>query len=107
MADALRLAAAILCSTCGMAWLALAMKPHWDRVRGPELRPHGTARSLRALGAGALAGSLLLCLSVDHVSMASLVWVLLLSASALGVAFTLAFRPRWLGWSVGWMSLFG
>jgi Protein of unknown function (DUF3325) len=30
--------------------------------------------------------------------MAALVWVMFLAASALLVAFTLAWRPRWLAW---------
>jgi hypothetical protein len=55
---------------------------------------------LRGLGATALAASLALCLAVDHVSMASLVWVMTLAASALVVALTLSFRPGALAWLV-------
>jgi len=104
MAEALLLVASFIASVCGMAWLAFAKPFHWQQACGTlPLRPQ-TARGLRALGAAALSSSLGLCLSVDHASMASLVWVMTLSASALLVAFTLAWRPRWLSWLVAWMS---
>lgn len=101
MADAAVLALALSCSAAGMGWLALAMRPNWEQVRGPLPRPPHAARRLRALAALALFGSLLLLLSIDHASMAVLVWVMSLGASALSVAFTLAWRPRWLGWLAG------
>ena len=96
MPDALFLAAALLSSLCGMGWLALAMKSHWRQVRGDAPLGGVAARVLRALGAAALGLSLLLCLRSDHVSMAVLVWVMALAASALTVAFTLSWRPHWL-----------
>src|SRR5262245_29336283 len=98
MPEAIRLALAFLASCCGMAWLALAMKAHWQQVRGPTAPPPGTRWRLRIFGAAALAVSLALCLAVDHVSMASLVFVMTLAASALLVALTLSFRPRALAW---------
>lgn len=102
MADALRFGA-VVCGVVGMAWLALALPVHWEQVRGPGPRAPGVVRGLRALGAGALGLSLLLCVSVDHLSMAPLVWVMSLTASALVVALTLAWRPRWLAWLVAWV----
>jgi hypothetical protein len=45
-----------------------------------------------------------LCLNADHVSMASLVWVMSLAASAMVVAFTLTWRPRALAWLVAWVQ---
>jgi hypothetical protein len=79
-----------------MAWLALAMKPHWAQVSETPYDP-AVARKLRVLGSTALLLSLGACLVVDHASMASLVWTMTLSASALVVAIILAYRPRWLG----------
>lgn len=101
MADTLLLGASLALAVCGMGWLALAMKPHWAQVRGSA--PHGatTARNLRIAGGVALLLSLVVCLLVDHASMASLVWVMNVSASALIVAMTLTYRPSWLGWLVG------
>lgn len=103
MSDGLRLVLALLLSTCGMAWLALAMRGYWQQVRqgaGPSTRIVVTLRCLAAL---ALALSLVLCLATDHVSMASLVWVMSLAASALIVAFTLTWRPQSLGWLLFWL----
>ena len=91
---------AFVCSGCGMAWLALAMQPHWQQARRGSPIPERAARRLRALGAIALLSSLGLSLRADHASIAPLVWVMTLTASALGVAFTLATRPTWLSWLV-------
>jgi len=106
MADAwmlpLLLAAALLCSVLGFAWLALAMEVHWTQVRGAPPASPGVVRALRVLGALALAASLILCLRADHAGMAALVWVMGLAAGALVVAFTLAWRPRWLAPLVAW-----
>lgn len=94
---------ALLCCTAGFAWLALSMESHWAQVRGAQPLPRGTAIALRALGGAALLGSLLLCLRVDHASMAVLVWVMSLAGAALVVAFTFAWRPRWMALPVAWV----
>lgn len=92
----LLLTAAWLVCALGMACLALAMEAHWSQVRaGCALSPGGAWR-LRALGVAGLALSLVLCLAADHPSMAALVWVMTIGASALVVALTLTWRPRWL-----------
>jgi hypothetical protein len=88
--------AAVVCSLCGMVWLALAMKTHWLQVQRSRAMPAHAARRLRTLGALALASSLALLLWADHGTIAPLVWVMMLTASALSVAFTLATKPRWL-----------
>lgn len=104
MVNALSLVAALLLSYCGMAWFALAKAPHWEQARGTPMPQGASTRILYVLGAVALAASLGLCLFVDHASMASLVWVMLLTGSALLVTFTLSWRPRWLAWLVAWAS---
>lgn len=88
----------------GTAWLALAMDVHWQQARGLDapVRP-GSARLLRGLGIAALLASLLICLRVDHATMAALVWVMALAGSALAVAFTLSWRPRLLAPLVAWV----
>lgn len=98
MPDAFRLLLALISSVCGMAWLALAMNAHWQQVRADAQLTRALAVTLRAAGTLSLLLSLWLCLGVDHVSMASLVWVMSLAASALFVAFMLSWRPRWLAW---------
>lgn len=95
MLDGLLLLAAFLTTLMGMGWLALAMNTHWRQVRDDSLKPR-IGFALRSLGSVALLISLLLCLSVDHASMASLVWIMLLGSAAMTVAFTLTLRPQWL-----------
>lgn len=102
MSDVLLLATAALCAFTGMGWLALAMDVHWGQVRHAAPSPT-VAASLRVLGALAIGASLALCLAVDHVSMAALVWIMCLAASALAVTFTLSSRPRWLRPLVAWL----
>lgn len=99
----LLLAAALLLSTCGLGWLALAMDAHWQQVRGDPVAGRGTVRLLRALGAAALLLALGLCLQADHATMAVLVWVMALAGSALLIAFSLSWRPRWLRPLVAWV----
>src|SRR5262245_45136253 len=95
------LAAALIASTFGMAWLALAKPAHWLQVRGAEPLMASRQRVLRMLGVTSLGASLLLCLFADHPSMAALVWIMSLAAAALSVAFAFAWRSHWVAWTVG------
>ena len=95
MREAICLAGALITSLIGMGWLSLAMDTHWQQVRSDPIS-HPTTVRLRILGALLLAISLGLCLVADHASMAMLVWVMALAASALSIAFTLTWRPKWL-----------
>lgn len=95
--------AAFLCSICGMAWLALAMPPHWRQVRRTTQQPGRATHTLRTLGATALAASLALALSADHPTIALLVWVMMLTAASILIALTLASRPAWLSWLVAFL----
>lgn len=92
----LLLTAALLVCLAGMACLALAMEVHWEQVRADAPLSRGGVWRLRALGALALGSGLMLCLAVDHASMATLVWVMALAVAALLVALTLTWRPQWL-----------
>lgn len=85
------LIAATLAALAGFAWLALAMDEHWQRVQGGSATP--PRRPLRVLGAAGVLASLAACLRADPPSMAVLVWLMLLAAAALAVAFALAWRP--------------
>lgn len=96
------LIAAVALSTIGMACLALAMETHWEQVQG-STSPRCAVLRLRVLGICGLAAALALCLRVDHASMAALVWVMVLTASALAVAFALTWRPHWLR-ALAWMG---
>ena len=93
---AVTLLLALLAALAGMGWLAVAMPVHWQQVEcgGPPSRR--AALAARGLGALGIAASFALCFAADHASMASLVWVMTLSAAALGVALLLSWRPGWL-----------
>lgn len=95
MRETLFLAAAQVTCIIGMGWLALAMQSHWEQVR-KDAHSRKSSMVLRWLGAAMLVVSLGLCLAADHASMAILVWVMVLAASALVIAFTLTWRPQWL-----------
>lgn len=103
MNDGLLLGIALVVTIAGVCWLALSLDAHWRQVRGAQRLKPASVKLLRALGAVALLVSLGICLHVDHPSMASLVWVMALAASALIVAFTLSWRPRWLAPLVIWI----
>ncbi|UKE71226.1 DUF3325 domain-containing protein [Xanthomonas cerealis pv. cerealis] len=95
------LAAALLVSVAGMGWLALSMQAHAQQVLGGVLSLRA-ARVLRWMGASGLVVALGLCLTVDHASMAALVWVMALTGASLLVALTLAWRPHLLRVLVPW-----
>ncbi|MDR6215685.1 DUF3325 domain-containing protein [Paracidovorax wautersii] len=104
MPDTLLLAAAVAANIAAMGWLALSMDVHWEQARGTDPLPRRTVVQLRWLGGLGLFTSLLLCLAVDHASMASLVWFMTLAGAALGIAFTLSWRPRVLRPLVAWVG---
>jgi hypothetical protein len=103
-AVAVPLAAALLMAVAGMAWLALAMPVHAHQAWG-EMPSPGARRVLRGLGFVALGIALVMCLRVDHASMAVLVWVMALAAGALIVALALAWHPRRLRVFAPWVRV--
>lgn len=104
MSDNLALAVAVLLDIAGFGWIALAMEVHWKQVRGSDTLTRGGRRLLRVAATIALPISFLLCNLPDHATIASLVWVMALTAGALTVSFTLTWRPallRPLSWFGG------
>ncbi len=80
----------------GMSWLAISLKSHWRQLHGEtELRQRRIA-IYRTLGGLALTCSLILCLWVDNPSIAFLVWIMSVTATAKAVAFTLSYHANWL-----------
>ena len=96
MPDAVLLALALALSLIGMASLALTMEAHWAQVCEGQPQSSAAVSRQRVVGSVSLAAALVLCLIVDHASMAVLVWVMTMAASALAVAFTLSWQPPWL-----------
>lgn len=93
MTPALLLILAMLASYAGFACLALAMPRHWTQAGGPRLRA-APPRRLRACGFTLLGVAYALSVYRDGPGFGSVLTVVLLSASAIAVAFTLAFQPR-------------
>lgn len=104
MRDAALLLAALVASAAGLGWLALAMDTHWAQVRGSDPLAPPMRRLLRVLGLLGVVVALVLCLRVDHASMAVLVWVMTLALGAFSVAFLLSWRARWLRVLVMWVG---
>ncbi len=100
--SALLLSAALLCSFAGMGWLALSMQVHARQAWG-GVPTSSISHVLRGMGVAGLIAALLLCLSVDHASMASLVWVMSLAGAALFNAFLLSWRPHYLRVLAPWV----
>lgn len=102
MHDAVSLLLAVSACVIGMGWLALSMDVHWKQVRGNTPCTPATVSTLRLAGAAALLASLLLCLSVDSPSIATLVWFMALAGSTMAIAFTLTWRASTLKMLVFW-----
>ncbi|MGY1457065.1 DUF3325 domain-containing protein [Luteimonas sp. A534] len=96
------LVAAALCAFAGMGWLALAMPVHALQAWG-RLPPPVQLKGLRRLGMVAVLLALPCCLGSDHVTMAVLVWLMLLAAAAAATALILSSRPRRLRLLAPWV----
>ena len=101
MLDAVLYALALLLLLLGFALLALAMERHWRQLRH-SVPAAGTVRALRVAGCAGLAASFALCFSLDHPTIASLVWVMALVPAALAVTFTFSWRPHWFAPLLWW-----
>jgi len=90
--------AAFGASYIGFALLALRQGPHHAAVAGVRrAQPSAAARRRNLwLGPPALGLSLGACLIERGPGFGAILWVLLLAAGALGVMFTLTYRPSWL-----------
>jgi hypothetical protein len=98
MVESLLFVCAAAAALAGFGWLALAMETHWEQVNAPRALSRRRALALRIAGGLALLSSLMLCVGVDHPSMAVLVWFMLLAGAALVIAMLLSWRPCWLRW---------
>jgi Na+/H+-dicarboxylate symporter len=99
MADVALVALAFASSYLGFALFALTQKPHHMAVSASTSRaalPRSAQRRCFALGVSALALSFAASLGAEGASFGSIVWVLALGCAALGVMFTLTYRPEWL-----------
>jgi hypothetical protein len=94
MSDAILAVLAFAATLAGMAAFALANEVHWRQLFGakPQVK---TLRILCKLAGSALLGvSFLLCALADPVSMAILVWPMMLGVAGATVAAFLTVRSR-------------
>jgi len=99
MADALLTAAAFAVTYFAFTLLALAQEQHWSGVTRDLQLPQPSAAALRrwrGLAGTGLALGCALCVLGNGPSFGALLWVLLLGACAMAVAFTLTWKPQWL-----------
>lgn len=96
MNDAALHLAALALSTVGMALFALAIEPHWQQLFGRRPHPRALRVRLRIGGGALLAAGFALCALADPVTMAALVWPMLLAVAGaiVAAALTLHARPR-------------
>ena len=94
MSDGALLFLALVVAVGGMACLALSLGAHWRQVFAELAQTRGAIRALRLAGAGMLGASFFLCTLADPVSMAALVWPMLLTVAAAIVAAGLTVQAR-------------
>lgn len=98
MMAALFLLFASFASYTGFACLALAMPEHWERAGGDAADQPMLRQRLRLSGAVMLCMAFAICIWRDGASFGTILWGVLISASAIAVAFTLTWRPQLLLW---------
>lgn len=94
MSDGAFLFLALIVAVGGMGALALSNGAHWRQLFPAQEQTRGTTLTLRLVGAFLLAASFLLCTVADPVSMAALVWPMLLTVSAAIVAGGLSLQAQ-------------
>jgi hypothetical protein len=94
MSDGALIILALLISLSGMGALALSLEAHWRQVMSGRVQTAAARRRLRFAGTTLLALSFLPCAAADPLSMAALVWPMLMTIAAAMVAASLALHAR-------------
>ncbi len=95
--SAVLLVAAFAAGYGGFALLALSLPRHWHDLTGQPRLPPGRRLRQRVAGYAGLVLACGLAAWHDGPAFGSLLAILLLTACAAAVAFTMAWRPQWLG----------
>ena len=98
MMGALLLLLASCASYAGFACLALSMPEHWESAGGNPDQQTKRRQGLKLCGALMLCVAFAICIWRDGVSFGTILWVIMMTASAIAVAFTLSWCPRLLLW---------
>ena len=85
---------AVVMGLASFAWLALAMDIHWKKVHEGRNAGAHPAKVLRLMGWVGLLVTAIICFMADRPSMAVLVWIMLLAATAPSVGMILTYRPQ-------------
>lgn len=94
MSDGALIALALVISVVGMGALALSIEIHWRQVLRSKSLSTRTRRRLRLGGAMLLIIAFLPCAAADPLSMAALVWPMLLTVAAVIVASSLTLHAH-------------
>lgn len=94
MSDEMLTILAFLVTLAGMAAFALSNDAHWRQLLGPRPQASSVRSGCKIGGAALLAVSFLLCTLADPISMAILVWPMLLGVAAACVAAFLTVHAR-------------
>ncbi len=86
MSDGVLLFLALVVAVGGMGCFALSIGAHWRRLFADLTQTRGAAVGLRLTGALLLVVSFLICTLANPVSMAALVWPMLLTVAVIIVA---------------------
>lgn len=86
MSDAVLLSLALLAAVAGMASFSVANDIHWRQLFGERPQSAVVRATCQIFGAGLLGVSFAFCAVADPVSMAMLVWPMLLGVAAAVVA---------------------
>lgn len=95
MRETMLLAALLAAAYCGFTALAVAQPRHWTRVIGEGAPSQRQVWRLRGGGYVLLLVAFALALLRDGASFGIVLWATAISLSAMSVAFTLTWRPRW------------
>jgi hypothetical protein len=89
-------------SGLGFIAMALSQERHWERVSGLQTAQRVSQRALAVAGLVLQVCALGLMLRSQGPSFGSLMWTVMLSATAMAVAFMLSYKPHWLKLMAAW-----
>lgn len=94
MSDGALHLAALVSAMAGMAAFALATGAHWRQLLGDRPQTRAARAACQSAGSVLLTASFALCALADPVTMAILVWPMLLGVAAATVAAVLTLKAR-------------